>query len=649
MTTAPPVYPSALTTITEHKPTTKGVNNPADLKVQQAASPGSTSSGTASDYSYALFPVSIPAGASVVSATLRIRTKGAWVGTTDLKVTRLTKSWSPTTITWNNRPDLSVTPGVGDTVTVTHAGTADLYVNLDVTDHVKNMIAGTANYGWKIHTSSTGQNTLRGKYTSSSSSGSTVYTPRLTIEYAFGPNKPTGLAPGTSVSPYSYISIGQPVLSATGTSLLQTGTSIDAVQVQLSNANTKNASGSFTSPVFDYTDPNATTPQLRLSTIVGAPTATEGNGYWWTMRVLATDGKWSPWADTVRYVKKAQGTLAITTPAAFPLDYVEDSTPPFSWLLTGKTQVKYQFLILDPAASNSVIYTSPVFPGAATVDHPPAGVISVNNKVYTFVIRTWDEFAVNRQDASTGLSISTDAPVYATASRDFTYKLTTSVTPVNSLTVTDGSPYPYITLAWQRTLEPDGHEIVRDGEIIATDLSSADTHKSGTSYYWIDYFPPSSIPHSYQVRAIVNSQTSSPTAFGVATNDTTLAWLADIDEDLYIPIAGGEPVVANLTEVGTTFNILGSKYDVRIVSSLRGYSGSVAGVLCGECLGDGVTTSAMLQDRLLAIRDVPGKRLHLSVGNIAVPVVIYEVSTAPKYGPEYNKVYTVAFNFHEVY
>jgi hypothetical protein len=99
--------------------------------------------------------------------------------------------------------------------------------------------------------------------------------------------------------------------------------------------------------------------------------------------------------------------------------------------------------------------------------------------------------------------------------------------------------------------------------------------------------------------------------------------------------------------VGATHSPLNSQYNVRIVSSLHGYSGSVAGGLCGECIGDG-TTSEDLQNKILQLRSQPGKRLYLSIGNIAVPVVIYDVSTKPRYGPSFGNIFDVSFNWHEV-
>lgn len=632
MTTTAPLAPTQITTIAQHTATTKGKSGATVLNVETgtvAESATTTSSSVGADHAYLLFPVSLPANATVESASLTLTVNATWVGVKDVVLHAITSSWGASTITWKTRPPVRTADPITGTFSVAAAKTV---ITVDVTPHIVLATTGTPWFGWQVNTTGTVLNKLYGKGT---------YEPKLTITYNVGHKKPTNPRPGSGTE-LTYVAAAQPDLYLDTNGFIG-GHTAQAMRVQLSNTATVGASGAFTSPLWSSAETPNTTGVFVLSSISGSPTAANGSGYYWIGSLKGTDGKWSPWSDPVRYIRQDHGTLSITNPAAAPLDYVEDSTPPLAWTLSGVTQTQYQYVIYD-ATTFAVLVQSPVFLGDDNSITPATNIVTINNKRYIFEIRTWDQYAPKRQPVTVN---SLSKPTYATANRSFTYVLTAAVSPVTNLQLVNHNPKPYVTLSWDRATEPDAFEISRNGVVIATNLTGTDTNKSGTSYSWSDYFPPPTVPLEYEVRVIVNNQTSSANPTATTINSSALAWVADLDNDVFIAISGETPVEPVLTEVGTTHQPLNSSYDVRIVQSLHGYSGSVSGGLCGECIGDG-TTSEDLQRQLLAIRDQPGKRLHLSIGNIAVPVVIFDVTTAPRYGPSFGNLYSVSFNWHEV-
>lgn len=99
----------------------------------------------------------IPSAATIVSAKLTLYSNPTPLnGVTDransgndntLLIQRITSSWVPSSVTWNNQP-----PATSDgQIVIPHTNEAFLdLVDIDVTDFVDNMIANDANYGFLI-------------------------------------------------------------------------------------------------------------------------------------------------------------------------------------------------------------------------------------------------------------------------------------------------------------------------------------------------------------------------------------------------------------------------------------------------------------------------------------------------------------------
>ena len=624
---------TAYTTISSAKTSTVGKANATVLYLQNGGT-------TKNQSSWINFTTPVPINNIVQSAFLKVTLNAAWVGGGNLIIRRVTKTggWSPGVINWANRPIEPLGISTIDAISIPSSAfpalTKGTVITIDVTNHIRQVAASQPWYGWEISTSSVSVNSLVGSKTAVT----------LNATFAATPSKPLSTRPGTASATPMYISTGIPDLII-DTNVAESGIMSDAMEIQLSNSSSVGATGAFTSVVYPSPTILTSTKTAVLSNLSGAPTAANNAGYWWIGRYRsAIGGLWSPWSSPIKYTRKDQGTLTITYPADSPSNIVNDSTPPIAWSLTGQTQERYQLQIIDPASSAVPRFDSGIVVSTAVERTPTFGAINQTGKTYTVRLSTKD--TVDRQDASVN---GTPYPIYKTVSKNFTYVLSNLTDPVSALQITDQSPKPYVKLAWTRPLEPDAFIIVRDGVQVRR-ITSGDYTKIGTSYTYNDNFPPAQVQHTYEVQAVVDNIVSTNNPTGVATNRTSLAWIADVENNIYVGITGEAPVTVNLTEQGTTFKLLGSPFDVHITGSLGGYSGSVSGKLCGECIGDG-TTSDQLQADILTLRNNPdevAKILYLAIGNIAIPVNIYDVSTFPLYGTEFGKTYGVTFNFHEV-
>ena len=121
---------------------------------------------------------SIPEGAAIISAKLKIYQYYQSSASGNLAVYRVTGDWSEEDITWNNKPSNADT--ASDTISTPTS--SNVWVEFDVTDDVQGFVDGSySNYGWVIKPegwSGNGYAAYRSKEYSSSS-----YHPQLIVEY----------------------------------------------------------------------------------------------------------------------------------------------------------------------------------------------------------------------------------------------------------------------------------------------------------------------------------------------------------------------------------------------------------------------------------------------------------------------------------
>ena len=251
---------------------------------------------------------SIPAGAAITSATLKLKTTGTYGTTRTIAAHRATDTWTEGAVTWNTAPAFNGTA----TATTSVAAMSTVY-NWNVTSDVTAFIAGTAaNYGWlmKENSEDASQNwwqfgskenvteanrpILTVTYTSLTSSAASS-TPTLCVNTALtnithttttatGIGAATGLPTGVTAAWASNTITISGTPSAIGTfnysipltgacgSVNATGTiTVTATNVKLNNSTNLNVAGSWSCAV-----PTSTTLASWESSVTGANTTILG-------------------------------------------------------------------------------------------------------------------------------------------------------------------------------------------------------------------------------------------------------------------------------------------------------------------------------------------------------------------------------------
>ena len=356
------------------------------------------------------------------------------------------------------------------------------------------------------------------------------------------------------------------------------------------------------------------------------------------------DGNTQGWAWT--------GTENQSTTQAQSIVY--NSTPEFSWTVTGGTQKYIEAVVEDPylPEEQREIWTSGrIDTDSQSISIPP-GVITQTGKPYRFIIRMEDTLLREPTYNSTDYF-----PVYAEDSLNFIYYLDSSIPGPTSLTTALPNPI-HVELTWTVSDEPNFFEISRDGVIIASDLIPEDWRISDRTYKWRDWSTKMNSTSTWEVRSVVSENTSASNPTATRKVSTSLLWLSadsftavnngTFKEENLIAISGEAPAEFKFYEKSEIHEPLNAPSPVKIVDVLGGRQGSVSGILCGECVKDGKTTSAELEKRMQNFRNNPNNIFYLHLDNVTIPVILYNISTFPMYGARFGKSYGVTFDFFEV-
>jgi hypothetical protein len=594
------------------------LRNPVDAHVG-SANPSSNhadakklwlESSTDTSYAFVFFNRPFPLGATIINATLRVYTDGAWNIAPTLTVRRVLDRWNVNKLTWNNRPNVTTT-----TVQTSKSSAADDDEwAFDVTQFMQTVANGGVWYGFRIGTDATARKALH--------SGSTAVgtRPQLEVTWSRAPQPPTTLTPSGSRA----VSVAKPVVSFDFTDHLGS-TQLQAVQVQI------DPNGNWTTPAFDSGVVAATEPELDLATTTYAG-VTAGQETRWRAKVQDGAGLWSEWSDVARFRRDNKGALTITNPAVAPNDFVSEWTPPIIWSLTGETQKAWQVFVTPADDHTDHLHDTGRTKGTDTSWTLPKGVIEDDER-YRVVVRVWD--SKDRQ-ATPG------DPPFTQVEREFEFREDGTPNPVTSLTALNLLPRPWMRLEWQRSTAPDSFTIKRNGKVIETGLDPAALLLSGTTYRWTDKDASPNRNHTYVVQAFVNGKSSANNPSVTALSEVRGIWLVDRERDIDVLIKGREPGEWSMGEDATTHYPMGDSKPVRITQSLRGWEGHITGTLTTS---EGLTAQEW-QDRLLRIKSRPGDNLTLTLGQESMRVEAYNIVVAPTGNTPTNVA--VDFDFHQV-
>lgn len=563
-------------------------------------------------YSFVYFNRPFPLGATIVSAKLVLRQKGAATGgTRTVTVRRAAAAYSESKLTYSNQPGVT---GATATLALGNSATDGRPWEIDVTALMQEVADGAAWYGFRVGADLT---TTINFYSREAS----VNQPTLEIEWADSPNKPVVLAPSNGRA----VSIARPTLRFDFTDV-SGDTSMSGYQLQM-NEDADDPS----SPDYDSGTIAANIPEHLVTFDI----ATAENWHW---RVRTKDGAglWSDWSAWTTFTRTAKPTVTITSPAASPNDFVTEGTPPFSWTATG--QVAYQLFVTDPADATEVLWASgKVSSTDNSVSLPDLStpVLSPDGS-YKLVVRVWDSVA---RESTPG------DPVYTDASRNFTFNLDDTVDPVSSFTVTADSPRHTATLGWTRATAPDSYTILRDGVAVATNLDAADLLVSGTTYAYVDATAsPRGNGHEWSVIAVVDGVSSDDNPTDTAILEPLGVWLSKVDGSDAICLWNSDLSRVDASESSAVHEPLGADNPVLITQARRGRAGQVDGVLYERA--DLPETMSDWLAAWEALRTPPGQTLVLVSMDSTLKVFIYNTLRVP--ADEFVESVPISFNFREL-
>ena len=534
------------------------------------------------DYGFIYFAIPAPAGATIVSAKLRLRARGASTGSRTVTAQRAASSWG-NTATWNNKPDVT---GTARTASIGTLATGDL-VEIDVTADVQTMLSGS-NYGWRITTSAATRHSFH-------SLGATTATlrPSLYVEWTTAPAKPTNLRPGNG----NVISDTKPVLQ------FDAATAITHVNVQVSP--TQNG----VTPTLDTGWVASTAPELDLKTTAYGGLTSGSTS--WRVRYRASDGQETDWSEWSTFSRAAKGTVTITNPAAATVD---DSTPPITWTFSA-TQVAYEVQIVNNT-TGVILHDSGRITSTEQDYTPPVAVMTSATTPYRIIVLVWDNVA--------GRVNGVSDPAYAWTDRTVTVTSSGSVVNVTNVNAIQRGSTPWVDITWSRSAMPDSFQIERDDEVIADNLDPVELNTGTTNYAWTDYSAPPFAGHTYRIRAKVNGQRATGVTDTVTTSIQGI-WIADTTNDVWVALGGSDAGTWTMTEDAAVYTPVGSTKSVRIISGMRGLEGSLNAVLVD---GWDKTLDEMLDD-LYWIKERPTGTYRLVLADVNIPALIGNVTVSP--------------------
>lgn len=561
-------------------------------------------------YVYVFFNRPFPLGATILDATLRLYTRGAWNTTPTVTVRRIAQRWGINRITWNNRPPV----GSAATSTTQSSAADDHEWAFDVTSLMQAVSDGGVWYGFRLETTHAGRRAFH------SGNTATGTRPQLEVTWSQAPQPPETLSPSGGRA----VSVAKPTLRFDFTDH-RGSTALQAVQVQI------DPDGTFATPDFDSGVVATTEPELDLTTTTYLGLS-GGQETRWRVKVQDGAGLWSEWSDVVRFRRDVKGTLTIDNPGAAPNDFVSEWTPPIFWSLTGETQKAWQLFITPADDRTDHLYDTGRTRGTDMSWTLPKGIIEDDSR-YRVVVRIWD---TKDREHTPG------DRAYTQAEREFVFKEDPTTNPVTNLAVENLLPRPWAELTWDRATAPDRFVVKRNGRVIESDLDPAERFTSGTSYRWVDRDAHPYRHHTWVVQAVALGKTSGNNpSVGLDLTQQGI-WLSDNDRDIDVFINGRDEGTWAMGEEATTHNPLGATHGVRITQALRGLEGTITGELT-EAAG---RTVEQWEDNLLRIKARPGQVLTLSMGNESIRCVVGNLAIYPT--PTVPITKGVSFDFWQV-
>lgn len=564
-------------------------------------------------YALIYLGLSVPKGATLTTAKLRVWTGGALSGTQTLTTKKLNKKFTAARVTWNTRP--GVVAGAGVTVSKS-APPARTMWEFDVKTLLQPIVDTGGNwYGFRIESNTT---TSKWIY---SAQATDIYRPQLELAWSDAPDEPDQLVPDNGMA----VSVPKPTFRYLFTDV-SGDTTLAKQQVQVDDAI------DFLTPLFDTGWIDADDPQLDFDDTTY--TIPLGQNLFWRARVQDGAGLQSlTWSDPATFIRIAKPVLTLVNPNPVTL-VVYDSTPPISWTFPG--QKAYQIILQDPALQYKAIWDSGKVTSTDQTVTLPVRKIIQTVKVYRLVLRVWD-----------GVPRATlpDDPAYTQGVWDFTYVYDPTPNPAGSISVAVSAECDaWAVITATRVDQPDQWKVQRDGIIIDDGIEGDSLWVSGTTYRYTDSLASPRHTHVYALVPVVDGKTAagSPTASLYLKPTTTILSEKDGEGRLvYLMNPNVQGNFNDIQELHQTLDI--DAPPVLITQSIGGRMGTAEGRVVDWA---GKTAAFQVDSCLQYWRDRPGTELRMTWIDRAMKVMIYDVEYSPKVDAE-GVFYDVSFSWYE--
>lgn len=571
-------------------------------------------------YAYIYFSLPYPKGSSILTGLLRVVNSKDISGSVTLTVSRITDSWTPSRVRYDNRPGVTNVNSVSVTKNNPAKGTV---WEFDVMAMLQSMVSSDQWWGFRISTSFAGGVPLY------SCNANEDFRPEFEVEWTDAPEAPDELSPSGGRA----VGISQPVMSFNFQD--EAGdTDLNACHIMFKGSNTGwDPDTGFSAPSWDSGVRVVSEPELDLAAIA-APALASGVLTWWTVAVQDGAGKWSQYSEPTSFKYLARPSVTLNSPGAEPNNYVEDTTPPIDWTVIGGTQTAYKVIIDDPDEPGVNLWSSGKVTSAVTSLALPKGVIRRGNKNYRLRLWVWDDVPREKNG---------DAPIYTMVSQLFFFQSSGTVTPPSTVTATQVSPWPWVDVSITRATMPDQFNILRDGEIIEANVEAVDIFTSGITYVYRDKMASPRESHVWSVQAVVNNQASVSVESGSIQTRLLCPVMLELDgtNPVYYMNPSVTPSMSTFQEAHQPLR--GAK--VLVTQYQGGYEGHLAGVLVDDIL-PGVDARTM-RNRFKRWKKNPGKTYYLYLVDEVMKIVPYNMTYVPKAYSGGIK-YLVEFDFFEV-
>jgi hypothetical protein len=599
-------------------------NNGDDKRIRIRGDAGNAKRG------YIYFALPNPEGSNVADATLSLFVKTAWSGSRTITVKRLPYSWKEKRITWENYSATS--PGISTNATSVSVGspTVGQLVTINVAAILQDAMSASEWYGFEITTTASNDTDFY-----STETHLEEYRPELSVTWTTNPSPPRNLKPSGG----NYVSLNKPVFTWEFVDLLgSTSQARHRIQIHTSTSLFTSTDSTLANPgvEFDSGWVSNTQTQQDMAATAWAGIA-DGATRYWRVAVEDGDGNKSNFSDPVSFTRAVKGILTITNPPGTSGDegtcFVEETTPPIVHTYSG-TQESVRYILemydrTDDSDEDTAQWTVIHKTGWKKQDAGISYTIPKKNirrekwgdgtyVKYRITVRVLDD--KDRQSTP-------GDPNYIEASKEFVFKRSSTPAPVDTINAeTDKGG---VTITWTRSATPDFFCLRVDDQVIDDRIEPDDVLINSGTYSIRHWGASPRHDHVYEIEPVVTidgklkHRKDNPTV--TFRHEPMGVWLVDVTTDKEVFLFGqGAVQGAEIGERGETYFPVGRREPVRITDAVRGYEGTIQGIIAGY---DDVSARAY-RDRLERMK-ANENEVRLVFGDVSIPVVLGKVSILP--------------------